>query len=75
MKRADLLLQPIVRLFLSGLTSASISRETRVRALPSFLRMLQMAVSLSSSGGVVLCTSGFINDDIFAYNCHEQAML
>jgi len=46
--------------------SAIISLELHVRSSPSFLCMLPMAVARSTSGDM-LCTSGFMDDIIFAH--------
>ena len=52
--------------------SAITSSEIHVRSSPVFLCMLSLAVARSSSGGVLIrqssCTSGFMDDVIFAHH-------
>jgi len=48
-------------------TIIGLSSELHVRSSPNFLCMLPTAVARSSSSGVVLCTSGFMDDVIFAH--------
>jgi len=45
---------------------AIISSELHVRNSPKFLCILSMTVARSYSGGLVICTSGLMDDVIFA---------
>jgi len=51
---------------MSDLMSARIAREPHGQTSPNCLRMLPVAVARSSSDGVAICTSGFVDDVIFS---------